>query len=50
MADYPVFNIKSTKEKPKTFIQLKLLKNNNEPSIEFNCNTDFDVKINDINY
>jgi len=43
MSEHPVFHFRSTKEKPKTFIELKL-KNNN---IEFICNTELDVKIND---
>ena len=43
MSEHPVFHFRSTKEKPKTFIELKL-KNNN---IEFICNTELDIKIND---
>ena len=46
MSDHPVFHFRSVKEKPKTFINLKL-KNNN---IEFICNTEFDVRINDKKY
>ncbi len=46
MSDHPVFHFRSSKEKPKTFIQLKF-KNN---TVEFNFDTEFEIKINDKKY
>jgi hypothetical protein len=44
------FQFKSSKENPKTNMQLKLKNNNKEPHIEFNFNTDMNIEIDNKKY